>query len=406
MSTTAVLRRLFPPYIRWSVLCTLVILLHHVAPKMGSMTKLNKDHFPNHVSLFEPQYLKEALIYHKTNPVFVKRKATTYLVETLSSVSGLSIADAFVVINYLLLFLHGILLYHWLQSFELNEKQRCITIILYYASFSMFFIFFPPVYSYDEPLHYACIYAALIAYQRNHRILFTLLFAGSCVIRESSLLLVPFFILMEWAKYPSIKKSTPLFLSLFIACIGYIFYRSFIANEGYSMNDEILARKEAFFLNFKDLPSLSESLFSFFNTVFFPLYFIWEYERRYPSKPVERHHISYATFLVIMNSLLVFLGMLAKESRLFFLPMLLLLPFYIRMYIRLNAMFQLAVLRRLVTDIYFMFQAVVLIGLSWFLSFQLFTSYYSLINEYCFLTSSLFFLYLLLERSRKTTSLL
>lgn len=373
---------------------------------MGSMTKFNKDHFPNHVSLFEPHYLKEALIYHKTNPVFVKRKATTYLVETLSSLSGLSIADAFVAINYLLLCLHGILLYHWLQSFELNEKQRCITIILYYASFSIFFIFFPPVYSYDEPLHYACIYAAFIAYQRNQRILFTLLFAGSCIIRESSLLLLPFFILMEWTKYHSIRKSLPVLFSLLIACIGYMLYRGFIAKEGYSMNDEILARKEAFFLNFKDRASLSESLFSFFNTVLFPLFFIWEYEGRNPGKTIKRNHIIYATFLVMMNSILVFLGMLAKESRLFFLPMILLIPFYIRIYQLLKTMFQLSVLRRLITDVYLMLTAIMLIGLSWFLSFQLFTSYYSLINEYCFCTSSLFFLYLLLARSQKTTSLL
>ena len=380
-----------------SLLCVGVILCIHIAPKMGSMTKLNRVDFPNGTSLFEPVYLKEAIQYHKTNPVFSKRKITVFLIEKASTTLAISLADAFVLINYFLLFLHGILIYFISKTLLCSEENALRNILLYYVSFSIIFIFFPPIYSFDEPLHYFILLLTLLSFLKRYWFVGIVFLSLSCIVRESSLILLPFFVFYGWQNYKPKYSFLHVLPVVIVPCLVYLSYRIVVSDKGFSTHDELILRGTALKANFKNLSETTESLFSLCNTVIFPVVLLFRNLKKRKIVYEHKGYINSIKWILLFNSTLVLVGMLAKESRLFFLPMLLLVPFYYFIYDELQATFTLENFRVLFHSFYNRIIVIAMVIGCWVLSFNLFCSYFSLINEYCFLSSLVVAFYFLIE---------
>src|SRR5690606_25858750 len=58
-------------------------------------------------------------------------------------------------------------------------------------SFTNFFIFFPPVYTYDEPLQFCFMFLSLILFFKKRIFCFVLAFTLAIIIRETSMIILP-----------------------------------------------------------------------------------------------------------------------------------------------------------------------------------------------------------------------
>ena len=135
--------------------------------------------------------LSETVNLHKTHPVFFRRKLTTWCIDTFSEFANIEIGYSFVIINFFFLFLNGIILYFLAIQLTKDVRLSIFSLITYYLCFSNLFIFFPPVYTYDEPLQFCFILLSLIMFFKKRYWSFLLIFSISIVVRESSIILIP-----------------------------------------------------------------------------------------------------------------------------------------------------------------------------------------------------------------------
>lgn len=369
-----------PSWFKVNLMAWLLVLGHHIAPKQSSMTRLNKQFFHHSESVFESQYLAEVVQYHKENPVFAKRKLTTLGIEGVARIFSLSIADAFVLYNFLLLLLHGVLIYKISETLFPHHRQNNIRNIgVYYFSFSILFMFFAPVYSYDEPLQYALILGALWCYFRNQILLCIALFSLATLARESSLMLLPAFLYHSWKTKPA---NTIKIISFAIIPLGIYFYYRVYYTTYPSLDTEISQRIVGLRNNFLNLPRCFESLFSFLNTAVLPALMVYLYWKKngmtHYFKPIAESFF----ILLAINSVLVFLGMNARESRLFSLPFLLITPYLFSLWEEFVQL-QFILPKRLLSR--YSLLVLILILLAGLLSFGFHSHSFNLMNEYGFL---------------------
>ncbi len=248
-------------------------------------------------------------------------------------------------------------------------------------------MFFAPIYSYDEPLHYLLILISFYFLFSKKLFLFTIFFAISCLVRESTLILL--FGLFYYYYFEKIKYITFLLIPIII----YLVYRYFLisTDNHFTLDKEIMMRTNALKDNFKDLPYTSLTLFSLFSTVIFPIYF-------FKQKKINREfqNLIHCFYIILtLNTLLVLTGMLAAESRLLFLPFLFIVPFFYNIYDELITTFQL--IKQNIKSYKFIIYFCICIIVSVYLSYYLYYCYNNLINEYWFVLLLLFLLNIALK---------
>ena len=309
------------------LVCTLLIFGLHMSENMDSMLNENNNRISN-------GFLTSQIKYHKEFGPFARRPFTTWLIETTSETFGMKLGVAFVPVNFFLLFLSGILIYFLSICLKQNKQQGLFNMLCYFLTFSILFAFFPPVFSYDEPLQYCFILLGLLAFVQKKWVFYVLFFSLALVTRETTVLLLPALLIF----LPGLKTASKKWFAIdrlrlsALIVLPVVFYGAFIAIYLWkhqligATKTEMISRYSCFLENFEDTKNTVESLASFFVSLGVPLYFAFLFLKRKGKNNFHQKFVYAFLLTVLINSPIVFVSSFARESRLFALPLFFLWP--------------------------------------------------------------------------------
>ncbi|WP_425237406.1 hypothetical protein [Ulvibacterium sp.] len=302
-----------------------------MTPNVDSMLNENNDR----LSLV---FLKSQIRYHQEFAPFARRPLTSGLIETTTKVFDIPLGKAFVWVNFFFLFLSGVLLYTLSRALHASIKQGLGNMMVYFLSFSVLFSFFPPVFSYDEPLQYCLILLALWAFVQRRWLLYVPCFTLALICRETSVLLLPalFFYCpgkQNERKSPHIPIQQYAFLFLPVLFYGFFigYYLETHDLWGATQN-EMSSRFGCFLENFENTKNTIESLISLFVTLAPFLYLTYVILKGKTVASFDKKWLHAFLLTVALNTPLVFLTSFARESRLFALPLFFLWPVFTQLF--------------------------------------------------------------------------
>lgn len=302
----------------------------HFAEKADSMINTK-----NHV--ISEAELQNIVDIHKTETTFCRRPFTTFLIERSAQVFSISTGLSFILVNFFLMGLSGILLFHLSKQLGATWKLAAINMIVYFLCFSNLFAFFPPIYSYDEPLQYCLIFLSLIFFFKEKWFLFILVFTTSIIARESTVILIPALALFMLNYKNEDRSASPVrfyltrIFYLGVPLVAYLIFLTFYINQyelGEAIQSDLSVRFTGIDLNFESSQAASETIISFFLILGVPLYFIFTIKKTRVLTLQQLKLINAFLLTVIINSLIVLLVTKAREARLFVLPMFFIWPVF------------------------------------------------------------------------------
>src|SRR5690606_681009 len=174
----------------------------HMLPVSDSMLNENNTKLSH-------SFMVSQIRYHQEFAPFARRPLTSALIEASSSVFGITLTESFVWVNHLLLLISGLLVYRISLKLKGTRNQALFNMSAYFLTFSIVFAFFPPVFSYDEPLQYCFLFLSILAVIDGKWLYFCMFFFLSMIARESSVFLFPGFILIGLGlkTLPSFRRS-------------------------------------------------------------------------------------------------------------------------------------------------------------------------------------------------------
>lgn len=279
-------------------------------------------------------FLNSQITYHKEFAPFARRPLTTFLIERAASWMGITVGKAFIWVNFSLLFLSGILLFRLSRVIDPGFLKGIFNIIIYFLSFSVLFAFFPPVFSYDEPLQYCLIFAGLTSFLKKQWTGYVLWFTAAMIARENSAFLILGLALsapcqgLNYRKVLSFGKLGYYILIGLPILLYLVFIVFFIeTNELWEgTQDEFQARFSCFKENFKDTQSSIETIISLVLTLGVFIYFLLASFTRHNPSPKEKKFVNSFILSCVMNTLIVLVAAFSREARLFALPLVFLWP--------------------------------------------------------------------------------
>ena len=317
-------------------LCTWLGLALHLLPINNTMLNYVDKANPNPQGyVITDGFLPWAVDYHKTLPDFKKRPLTTLFIDAFSLTLGLRVSHAFVLVNFLLTFGCGVLVYHLGRVASYSARASLTGAVLFLCSFSVLFAYFIPIATYDEPIQYLFIFGALIAHFTKRKILFITALALALIARESTMLILPGFVLLTQNLNPPFRlnKRTLFFetlLPISIALLAYFVYLTLfyhLSPESQELSEDYLKRRFSIFeRNFGGLGNTMRTGLSLFSVFFVP--FVLMALRRTKAGNVHREANSLLAFWVtfVLNTTIVFIAVFAEEARVLALPLVFLYP--------------------------------------------------------------------------------
>ncbi|MBC8769521.1 hypothetical protein H4O18_16100 [Arenibacter sp. BSSL-BM3] len=310
-----------------SFLFVLMIYAIHMLPVSDSMLNENNTKL-SHV------FLASQIRYHQEFAPFARRPLTSLLIEGSSGIFGVTLGESFVLVNLLLLFVSGILIY--IISIKLNatKGQALFNQVAYFLTFSILFAFFPPVFSYDEPLQYCLIMLSVLALIQQKWRHYVPLFLMATIARESTVFLWPGLVIIfsglslksknMWS--PTVRKKLFLLflpLPLYGIYLGIFLWATGIWKE----TSEVVAnRLSCYFENFGTYSSSVETIVSFFLVLGPSLYFLYMSMKPKAFTLLEKKYVLAFLVALVINSPIVMAATLARETRLFALPLFFIWP--------------------------------------------------------------------------------
>ncbi|MBU2946102.1 hypothetical protein [Zobellia uliginosa] len=320
------------PYVL-ALLTTTVILCIHMLPSVDSMLNENNTQI-SHV------FLRSQINYHKEIAPFARRPLTTLLIEGSQQLFGFKAGYAFILVNFLLLGFSGVLIYWLSLLLKATKLQGIINMMVFFTSFSVLFAFFPPVFTYDEPLQYCSLLMAFIAFVKRKWFWYVILFSLAMVARETSVLLLPALILLLPGTQnhpreklgPNLKKNGICILSPILVYGCYIVFFIYHQRLLHATHTEITSRYSCFLENIESTKNLVESIVSIFITLGPFLYLTYFYLKQKENESWKTSFVYAFLFTALLNTPLVFMTAFARESRLFALPLLFLWPVFMQLF--------------------------------------------------------------------------
>ncbi|PXX31780.1 hypothetical protein C7972_101619 [Arenibacter sp. ARW7G5Y1] len=307
----------------------MVLLIYgiHMLPVSDSMLNENNTKL-SHV------FLASQIRYHQEFAPFARRPLTSLLVEGSSGIFGVTLGESFVLVNLLLLWISGILIFTLSLRLKASKGQAMFNLVAYYLSFSILFAFFPPVFSYDEPLQYCLILLSILALIKENWKYYVPLFLMATIARESTVFLWPGLVVIFaglslksknlWSA--TVKKK--LFLLFLPLPLYGIYLGIFIWATGiWKETSELVAnRLGCYFQNFGTFASSVETLVSFFLVLGPGLYFLYMSIKPKTYTILEKKYILAFLLALVINTPIVMTATLAREARLFALPLFFIWP--------------------------------------------------------------------------------
>ena len=321
--------KIIKPFLPFLLILGLVFFIFkiHMSSEVDSM--LNEKN-----SIISNGFLTSQITYHKEFAPFARRPLTTYLIEKSSEWFGITLGKAFVWVNFFLLFLSGILLFRLSNIMNSGFLKGILNIIIYFLSFSVLFAFFPPIFSYDEPLQYCFIFAGLASYLKRQWAGYVLWFTAATIARENTALLILGLAFSAPGFFPSFQKvfSVTNLRSYVLIGLPLLLYLIFIMFfiETYKLwegtQHEFQVRFLAFLDNFTDIRSSIETIISIVLTLGIFIYFLFSSKRDHQASETEKTFVNAFILSCVLNTLVVLIAAFAREARLFSLPLVFLWP--------------------------------------------------------------------------------
>tara|TARA_R110000744_G_scaffold5467_7_gene19445 strand:- start:1099 stop:2319 length:1221 start_codon:yes stop_codon:yes gene_type:complete len=316
-------------YLQYFISFLFVMLIYgiHMLPISDSMLNENNTELSN-------VFLASQIRYHQEFAPFARRPLTSLLIEGSSGIFGITLGESFVLVNLLLLFFSGLLIYKISLKLNATRGQSLFNQVSYFLTFSILFAFFPPVFSYDEPLQYCLIMLGMLALIREKWLYYIPLFLLATIARESTLFLMPGLAIIfsgfslksknMW-NFGIKRKLLLLFapLPLYVIYLGIFLWATGIWKE----TSEVAAnRLSCYFQNFGTYASSVESIVSFFLVLGPGLYFLYMSNKPKIFSALEKKYVQAFLLALVINTPIVMVATLARESRLFALPLIFLWP--------------------------------------------------------------------------------
>lgn len=305
----------------------------HIHPSLNSMINfktatinLEEDHFSD-------VYMQQVVDYHKEHPVFARRVLSTYLIKTTQEKFGLSIAQSFSVINFLLIFLSGLLVFYMAKIIGMNQHSALLSQLIYHLCFSVFFAFFRTNYTYDEPMQYFFCLLALtfIIKERFFMLVVSLFFA--LLARESSIVVFPsmfflyYFLYQEKLRFDFqfIKKGLLFTIPVVMYLIFYIYHLSTFEAGVEENYDELNVRFSQLMYNFQNVQFSIESIALFIIISGLPVVLLLAQSKEVLNDEKYKFRLAFWVALVL-NTIMVYVSARVNESRVLALPLIFLWP--------------------------------------------------------------------------------
>ena len=311
-------------FVIFNAAMALLVLAIHFWPGNNSMLNLNSWDYMNPEKGLNEVYLEEVISYHQTEPTFARRRLTTTVVMGLHQVTGLTKGQSFVLFNFIVLWLTGIVIS--ISALFQSKKMRTALLsgLLFWLSFPVLFAFFPTIYSYDDPLLYFFLAMTLLAIKLGNQWSAAAMFALAIVTRESAVIMLPGIMLLynDGFKLANLKTSWKKWWPFLVVSVLYLaglFWLEYGVAEQ-SISHDASRRFATFFYNFQNKQFGAESVFSFVLVCILALS-TWLNNGR-----GKRYRQAFFLTLVL-NTAVVLVFTQARESRLFILPLFFWFPY-------------------------------------------------------------------------------
>ncbi|MGC4022301.1 MAG: hypothetical protein QM734_10305 [Cyclobacteriaceae bacterium] len=259
-------------------------------------------------------------IYHDRTDFseFAKRPITTGIQKILNVYLKIPFQFSFNLIVLTSLFFSCMILSRIAKKMD-SSRQNYLAIYFFILSCPILLGFLGPMHMYDEPVQFFLILLSMLMFIQKKELLAVIIFSIACVSRETSFLLLPYFLIN--------RELSAKQLLWFIPIIVYFLFFFLILDfnlRNQSIDFTTQTRFNFFKENFFDLKTSLVSLINAFLVIGLPLIVA---TRAYQEETkANRRQIKLFLVIVIVNTILVFITALAKEPRLFLLPLLLIWP--------------------------------------------------------------------------------
>jgi hypothetical protein len=309
-------------------LVSVLVLIHGCLP-----SNLNTFSGPQLVPYFNSARILESIQQHRDFPPFAVRPVTTKCIEGVEHFFHVSPVSSFMIVNFGALFVCGLLLACISKQLSPGIGVTIVSITTFYFSFSVALAFFNPLDTYDEPLQYVCIFAALAYLMIERYALFAVAVTLACCTRESSLILAPSVMLLAYGMGPPDHRIRRLLMTVSAGAVSialFVIWKIFfVASRGLSIpameyvSTELLTHWNR---NTSTLRECAETVSMCFAVLALPMYLIAHLLRSGRATKSQRS-FAFATVMgVCLNTAIVLFTGLAREARLFALPLLFFWP--------------------------------------------------------------------------------
>ncbi len=292
------------------------------------MLNVTPFEFNSKTQHYENAYLEEVVTLHKHEIAFSKRKVNTIAIDTIHQFTGLSKSLTFLLLNFIYLVFSGFFLAKLTTLLFQNVKISFLAVGAFYFNFTILFAFFAPLYTFDDILQYLALFMAAYFILKNNFIAFIISFSLAAFVRESSFFVAPLILCLLFFQEKKTTKAYWYFVSIAFIFVAFVFYLFQVTDMSLQYQDAA-HRGKYLFINFSTYHRIFESLLSWFSIFLIPLILsIISYKK-------ATKHYKYVILIfwgiVIFNSTLMFITCLAREARLFNVPIILFLPFFAKL---------------------------------------------------------------------------
>jgi hypothetical protein len=323
------LKKILPFF--YHALLTLLVYVIHVNENVNSMLNDFKAEI-------DQGYLTEVYEFHKTGQAaFMKRPITTFLIEKIHILFKIELGTAFVWLNFVSLFCASLVLFYLSKTLTKSYLKAYLNSLLFFLCFPIIFMFFVPIYTYDEPLQLVFIFAALLAFFKQKQALFLILFTVSIFVRESSLLLLPAIFVL---KFPTVRLNTifsvvkaNLMHVLFLVSPAIVYFGAIKIYVSYFNIQQVEAHENAIrwiclFQNFESDKSVFESIAAFFLVLLIPVYFMVTTKSTELFSSKHKGLVKAFIITLVVNTIIAYSMTKVREARILMLPLVFLWPIF------------------------------------------------------------------------------
>lgn len=260
---------------------------------------------------------QKRLAYRQTVYPFYIRPLTSTAVESLQSMIGTSVGQSFVLLQSILLFVSSLLLYRYLRLLNLPHVASVSGVVTVLTLYPIFLMYAEPIHLWDDLWVLLLLSATAIALVKGQRLLSVFYFTLSLFAREQSISFWPIFAGALFFGRQSRLSSLTFAIAPLLIFGAYLFeVWQPVAAERYHL----------IWSNFVSYERTMDTALSLFG-VFGVLWLGWFFRLADSPKSKQIAYLRWSSLFAVVITMVIGLFLaLARETRIFLPPLVLILP--------------------------------------------------------------------------------